>query len=517
MWFPTLTYPVEQPYRIRRITEIFYFSSFVLIALLVTLNVALVGYDVVTVLLPNPNVTNYDQWWAPAKLPDALKIRTKPGECEPTRLPMGTPLKTNSSLPLFTYFMINDPTLRSTSPQANSLAQRSYQANPLNGCRVQNMTLSTQLSTATLQIATNVQCNLNEDIQSKQIRVFSMTFARSEETGSRADSILEYLAFQMTGIPSDLGQPTLISSFGPPNNTFLNILGLLDGLGSDALQAIRVEANFTDMYYSMFKSESSHSYRERNVLVWDSSEDERSPANKSRFIYRSSADEDIFLYVMTNNSLNLQHSYSSFTNILVAVRDAIHLDLGYVSPTNIFINRTAFEYAIKTDDRIEAMRRRLLGMWFPDNNYFRSCSWAWGCIKDVDATWAEKFSSSSEPLNNITLPISPESPIYPSVINMDYLCPQYRRKSWGSLIVSVFIGTFTMYATLYQIFNWVAPKLDERAVGRQPQESLKHTDEEKSVSKPLLEDLSFVSTPFIPENSEEHLVHDSPDRRASAE
>lgn len=121
MRFPTLTYPVEQPYRIRRITEIFYLSSFVLLALLITLNgmctraivfdyhssavflAALVGYDVVTVLLPNPNVTNYEQWWAPAKLPDALKIRTKPGECQPTRLPMGTPLKTNSSLPLFTY------------------------------------------------------------------------------------------------------------------------------------------------------------------------------------------------------------------------------------------------------------------------------------------------------------------------------------------------------------------------------------------------------------------------------
>lgn len=63
----------------------------------------LVGYDTTMVLNTNPNVTHYKQWWAPEALPSFLRVRTKPGKCEPVKLTEGTTIRTNSSLPMFSY------------------------------------------------------------------------------------------------------------------------------------------------------------------------------------------------------------------------------------------------------------------------------------------------------------------------------------------------------------------------------------------------------------------------------
>jgi hypothetical protein len=65
--------------------------------------VALVGYESVTIMITDPNITEYKQWWAPKGLPSSLKMKTKPGECEEAKLPLNAPLRTNSSLPLFSY------------------------------------------------------------------------------------------------------------------------------------------------------------------------------------------------------------------------------------------------------------------------------------------------------------------------------------------------------------------------------------------------------------------------------
>ncbi|KAF8607420.1 hypothetical protein BDV93DRAFT_542335 [Ceratobasidium sp. AG-I] len=316
-------------------------------------------------------------------------------------------------IPLSTYIsaLINDPTLQGADAQDKPLTQHSYQANPLDSCRVQFITLTTEASSQMLKLTTNVQCP-------GQTRVFAVTFTRSEETGSRADSILEYLAFQITGLPNGTDRASTISSYGPPNNTFLNVLGLLDGLGRDVLQSVRIERDLQVLYMQG----NFDSIGDRSVIVWDSTEDDRTMFNKTRIIYQSSSAANGALQTLTNNTLDLRYSYSSLTNMLVALRDAIHLDLGYVAPTNIYLNRTAFEYAIKPDDRIQAMWSVLLDSRMSSGQE-DNCSWAWGCLSALNTTWAWGLTSSSSPFNNLSLPISPKSLIYPSVININYLCP----------------------------------------------------------------------------------------------
>lgn len=80
---------------------------------------------------------------------------------------------------------------------------------------------------------------------------------------------------------------------------------------------------------------------------------------------------------------------------------------------------------------------------------------------------------------NITVPTVLPSGNAPAVVRVDYLCPQFRIKSPGSLITSVFIGelrrrlgvhalifecvgTWSMYIALFGVFGFVGPMLEKR-------------------------------------------------------
>ncbi|KAG9122088.1 hypothetical protein FRC07_001680 [Ceratobasidium sp. 392] len=76
-------------------------------------------------------------------------------------------------------------------------------------------------------------------------------------------------------------------------------------------------------------------------------------------------------------------------------------------------------------------------------------------------TWSQALTDTDEPVKNITLPVILPPNYGPSVFDINYLCPVYQRKSWGSLVISVFTGTLSMLATVYGLFVWLAPALDK--------------------------------------------------------
>ncbi|KAG8737735.1 hypothetical protein FRC10_007892 [Ceratobasidium sp. 414] len=87
---------------------------------------------------------------------------------------------------------------------------------------------------------------------------------------------------------------------------------------------------------------------------------------------------------------------------------------------------------------------------------------------------------------------------------MVYLCPQYQLKSWGSLIIDVFTGTFTMYVTLYGMFVWVASTFDQKRKGPQPWERFMDPrsllpEYEQWAKSPTSHAPSYFSMPYTPE------------------
>ncbi|CAE6468015.1 unnamed protein product [Rhizoctonia solani] len=152
---------------------------------------------------------------------------------------------------------------------------------------------------------------------------------------------------------------------------------------------------------------------------------------------------------------------------MVAIRDAIHLDLGHITSSNIYLNKTAFNTYIQPNpfypSVLDTYRRRL------EPQVPGICTWSRGCLPNPNITWAEVLREDvgKLPYNDIVLPIVLPDPMPISVIDMSYLCPIYVRKSWGDLLVSVFTATFSMYGTLYTLFSLIAPKLDSLPKGKQ--------------------------------------------------
>ncbi|QRW13344.1 hypothetical protein RhiLY_12343 [Ceratobasidium sp. AG-Ba] len=426
MWLSTLTYPVEQPYRLRWITEIFYASTAILIPILALFNVALVGYEQVTVLESNPNITEYHQWWAPKSLPSALRFRTKPGECQETNLPINVPLRTNSSLPLFTYTITNNIKQQDAIKDSRGRYKKEtpYKANPLATCHVQNMTLAMEVKILSFAVTTTLLCDPTGD--PPRSKRFQTTFKRTHIPQFRPDSILDYMAYVATPNNSDLSSYKRFSRDGPKVNSLNNALGVVDAMSSDLIRAMimrRISYNFTDQY----------DVPELGSLSWDSNFDPRPPTNRSRIIGTGT-----YLNGYWTGGSYLRPMNATIINVFLAIRDAIHLDVGNLETPNIYTDKTTFNNMITVDpffsyltDIINTYYDGMLGNSVP--------SWGWGHTKNLNISWAMALTSTDEPVNNITLPIRISSPP-PSVIDMMYLCPQYQIKSWGSLIVSVFTG-----------------------------------------------------------------------------
>ncbi|KAG9121466.1 hypothetical protein FRC07_002575, partial [Ceratobasidium sp. 392] len=253
-------------------------------------------YESVTVMISDPNITEYNQWWAPKSLPNALKIRTKPGECEETKLPLNTPLRTNSPLPLFSY-----DALRGETP---------YKANPLNVCKVQSMALTMEPKFLSFVLSSTILCEPTGD--PPRARRFQTSFKRAEDPRLRPDTIIEYMEFKTSPNETDLDIFKGISQDGPPKDQYFNVLGVIDALGSDLIRVMCMR-RYTWGYVS------TAPVPEAGYIAWDPGVDYRAPTDESRFDGTWGTYADGFWY--PGDYIRLMNI--TIINMFVAIRDAI--------------------------------------------------------------------------------------------------------------------------------------------------------------------------------------------------
>ncbi|KAG9076420.1 hypothetical protein FRC06_009516 [Ceratobasidium sp. 370] len=286
------------------------------------------------------------------------------------------------------------------------------------------------------------------------------------------------MAYMASPNETDSNAYRKISRNGPPQDTYLNALGVVDTLGSDLIRAMWMRKV---TWFHVNDTVNQSPVPELGYMSWDPELDARLPTDASRLSWRTYTEGYWYEgnYVRTINA--------TIVNMFVAIRDAIQfvpnntissypayqiynsLDIGYVTPTNIYVNKTSFNSVITLDGYFPQLTS-LMSIYYPDDVKNGACSWGWGCAPSFNVTWAQALTSTDQPVNNLTLPITLPAPLPPSVVDMVYLCPQYQLKTWGSLLIAVFTGTFTMYVTLYEIFAWIAPVLDRKRKGPQPWE-----------------------------------------------
>jgi hypothetical protein len=128
------------------------------------------------------------------------------------------------------------------------------------------------------------------------------------------------------------------------------------------------------------------------------------------------------------------------------------LDLGNVDhENNVFLSPYAFKSRILPDPFMERTapqivdkpRPRPFSGAYTHDQFWRTCTWGWGCHS---GTWTEAILNNASAAVNITdgLPLKSFADTNPTVIDVDYVCPVFRKKRTGSLLVSVFIGPLSI-------------------------------------------------------------------------
>ncbi|KAG9097438.1 hypothetical protein FRC06_007554 [Ceratobasidium sp. 370] len=312
---------------------------------------------------------------------------------------------------------------------------------------------------------TDTKCISTNSSETPPTLKFSTTFSRMANTDLGSDDIVDYISSYVVPRVSEIkdAESVLLANGSTP----LNMLGVLDAFGSELLKALWAR-KWT------WKIAGNESWPDQAVVKWSSNPTcWRANANQR---CRSSGPETGGIdswYSNTKGSQDFNPVYltpmnTTLFNYLVAMRDAIHLDLGNVNhSTNIFLSTTAFQQRILHDPFMNWTAPQIIGHRRPDNGtpytpdqFWRTCTWGWGCVA---GTWTDALLTQ-DPTQNISkgLPIDDFGGTqYPTVIDVKYVCPVFRPKKIGALLVSVFIGTFSMYTALYGIFLFVAPRMDE--------------------------------------------------------
>ncbi|KDN34246.1 hypothetical protein RSAG8_12655, partial [Rhizoctonia solani AG-8 WAC10335] len=469
MWFRKLAYPRRQFYAIPYITEIFYAGSAIILAVLITVNIALVGNDVVTVLKDTPDFTDA-KWWAPKWAPGSMKIPTRPGPCQPLTLPHGsTSIRTNSTLPIFTYTLMNGLGI---SRNANGEEQPRwydaprYRAEPLRNCIVQNITALINFQDRGHKLTSQIVCDIDStDLETPPSLKLSTTFSRVANTDLGSDDIVNSISSYAVPRSAEIAkaQAVLLAQ----NVTALKVLGVLDAIGSDLLKAMWAQK------WAWKLTGRDNMWPDQAIVKWAAKANCTS-RKRCRELGEGIEGIDAW-YSNTRGSQDFDPDYftpmnTTMYNYFVAFRDAIYLDLGHFNEsTNIFLNNGALSTHILPDPFLGTIAGDVVNQPRPPPNtqpyspdkFWRTCTWGWGCL---NGTWTDALLTNNPAASNITngLNLTSLQSQYPTIIDLKYLCPVFKRKQTGAPPVSVFVGTFSMYAVLYGIFLFFATLFDEK-------------------------------------------------------
>ncbi|KAF8604530.1 hypothetical protein BDV93DRAFT_605843 [Ceratobasidium sp. AG-I] len=469
-----LEYPITNKYTIPYLPLVFYLISFWTLCLLIPLNIALVGSDVVSTLRSDPTSV-IDPWWMPSFWPGFMRLRTLPQICQPASITDNMPLRTNSSVPAFTYVLRHGSAIGyDTNDPASRIYPAPYMGNPLSNCQVNTITLVMQLPAKTMTYTITVRCELGGNkkfsFQIPDNVTFSTVYQRSSNGDLGPDDMIDYLAFNV--IPEAGAIRVAESSLQalPANSSSSNnVLGVLDAFQADLFQMLWAQM-------SVWNSRGD-TYPVTNVVEWAAGPLCRAnisvygPLNTT-----CDGDTDVRRIARWYGAIGDRTYQAGFMasfnvtliNMFVAMRDAVMIDLGNVNPaTNIYLNKSYFDTAIRVDPYFASAAPIVIGLNnslgpITEEIYWHSCTWGWNCVNTT--TWAEALLTAPEntPVNNLVLPYKPNNPQAPSVLSFSYLCPTFQRKPTDSLLISVFVATATMFSVLYSIFATLMPKFERR-------------------------------------------------------
>ncbi|CAE6461222.1 unnamed protein product [Rhizoctonia solani] len=455
MRFLKPSYSRLQFYAIPYITECFYAGSAVIFVILIIVNIALVGNDVVTEFKDTPYFT-HTKWWAPKWLPGSMTIPTIPGPCQPLTLPQqSASIRTNSTVPIFFYTLVNG---LGVFPDAKGMEEPRwynephYHAEPLKNCTVQNITALFNFQDRGHKLTAHIICDIDTaDAETPPSLKLSTTFSRTANTDLGTDDIMNFISSYNIPQFADISKAQAVLL--PRNVTALTVLGLLDAIGSDLLKAMWAQK------WSWKLTGRGNQWPDQAVVKWASKVNCTSE-RRCRTIGEGIEGIDIW-YSNTRGSQDFDPEYfapmnTTIYNYFVAFRDALYLNLGHFDQrANVFLNIDVFKSNILSDPFLETIAGDVINITRPPPNtrpyssdeFWRTCTWGWGCL---NGTWTNALLNRGPDASSITnaLPLSSLQSRYPTIINQKFMCPVFKRKQAGALLVSVFVDDWSATALM---------------------------------------------------------------------
>ncbi|KAG9084341.1 hypothetical protein FRC06_004119, partial [Ceratobasidium sp. 370] len=381
------------------------------------LNVILQGYDVVTVLRPDPNVTE-SYWWSIGPWSSRSA-----GRCNPASLSKKTRFSTNSSF--FSYGTLFGGATESALNRAKS-------------CTVDGIVVVIDIARRAYIFDIPILCT-GSDLP------FSLSLISRLSLNQFNPYYDDTMAYYIRNRPTREGIGAGLRLIYRNTSSPANMIGLLDAVITDFAVAFRLlEHASADVIPATIST--------CGFLACPGGQNATCKPEDMRMTVPAS----VLTYSNGSNAISdgigtyLAPIERSFLNVFTVLQDAYHIDLGNIKPGNTLLDKDAFSARIQPDPTLAAAVHNVTD--------FSLCGWGIGCIQS--STWVEQLLASNPDLS-ITVPSILPTGHSPVVVRFDYLCPEFRIKSPGSLITSVFIGTWTMYAALFGAFGFIGPPLEK--------------------------------------------------------
>ncbi|QRV74234.1 hypothetical protein RhiJN_02248 [Ceratobasidium sp. AG-Ba] len=421
-----LEYNVKREYTIPGLTLCFSAFSVVAIAGLTVLNIILQGYDIVTVLRPNPNITE-SYWWSTK----AFSVRSA-GECNPVSLSRKSAITTNSSL--FSYelrgaFGANNEDIASAT---------SYMANPLRGCTVDAIIAEIHLLKRTVHFNIPILCT-SPDLP------FSLSLTSQFSISGGNPYTDDVIAYYLQNRPSRDGLDNSMRVTRRNTSSLLNVIATIDAVSTDFMNAVWIN-------WEAAVGNAPSIITTGGIPVCPGGQNTTCRPEEMRMMIPQCG----LAYPNGTGTGSigicpfLAPVETDILSMLTVLQDAYHIDFGNIQPSNTLLSIREFSSRIQSSLTLSQ---------FVQGKDIRLCSRGLGCVQG--STWVEKLRAS-DPDINVTVPSVLAVGNTSAVVKIDYLCPEFRIKRPGSLITSVFIGTWSMYMALVGLFEVLGPILESR-------------------------------------------------------
>ncbi|KAG9125435.1 hypothetical protein FRC07_007612 [Ceratobasidium sp. 392] len=387
-----IDYPLTHPYPKKPLFEVLTILLIVIVLpILVLINIVTSGYELVPALRSTMNPDDsFPGWWHVQSLPPLL--RPDPPPCDPRDFGRGDVIRLSPSL--FEYKVLG--AWQNETSKTESRVQ--YNGTSFKNCSIYASRFDYSRMDLTQTITTGIYCPDSPN-------------AFMETSVTFADALSKDFVGQYYGYAIDV-----FSVINPYSRDYRKaVFAVLDIISTDSLSIIGGghPSSLPILSLSTSFDEKYRSFNDTEIVYGDGNMEQPDGLGPAS-VYRD-----------------------TIRNLVNAVAQAVYLDLGSKEP-NIFLNQS-----VVGDTFVPNLAPSGVN---PTNWSSGSSSFYYGYTEPPYQTWAEMLIAGLP--KNITLENLENLPD-DSLMVSNYLCPVYRRKSMSSFLSSVFIGTATMFLSVW--------------------------------------------------------------------